>query len=42
MIKEGDIKVGRSAYNEQSGSVERVLAMEFKDRIMSPGIPTMF
>ena len=30
MIKEGDRKVGRSAYNEQSGSVEKVLAMEFR------------
>ena len=29
VIKEGDRKVGRSAYNEQSGSVEKVLAMEF-------------
>ena len=27
MMKEGDRKVGRSAYNEQSGSVEKVLAM---------------
>ena len=30
MIKEGDIKAGRSAYNEQSLSVENVLAMEFR------------
>ena len=26
--KEGDRKAGRSAYNEQSGGVEKVLAME--------------
>ena len=31
MIKEGDRKVGRSTYNEQSGSVEKVLAMEFNN-----------
>ena len=30
VIKEGDIKAGRSAYNEQSVSVENVLAMEFR------------
>ena len=30
VIKEGDIKAGRSAYNEQSGSVEKVLAMELR------------
>ena len=29
MIKEGDIKAGRSAYNEQSVSVENVLDMEY-------------
>ena len=30
VIKEGDIKAGRSAYNEQSVSVENVLAMDFR------------
>ena len=30
VIKEGDIKAGRSAYSEQSVSVENVLAMEFR------------
>ena len=30
VIKEGDIKAGRSAYNEQSVSVDNVLAMEFR------------
>ena len=30
MIKEMDRKVARSTYNEQSESVEKVLAMEFK------------
>ena len=28
VIKEGDVKVGRAAYNEQSVSVENILAME--------------
>ena len=27
VIREGDRKVGRSAYNEQSGSAEKVMAM---------------
>ena len=30
VIKEGDIKAGRSAYNEQPVSAENVLAMEFR------------
>ena len=30
VIKEGDIKAGRSAYNQKSVSVENVLAMEFR------------
>ena len=30
VIKEGEIKAGRSAYNEQSVSVENFLAMEFR------------
>ena len=30
VIKEEDIKAERSAYNEQSVSVENVLAMEFR------------
>ena len=30
VIKEGDIKAGRSAYNEQFVSVENVLTMEFR------------
>jgi len=30
VIIEGDEKAGRSAYNEQSGSMEKVLAIEFR------------
>ena len=30
MIKEGDVKAGRIAYDERSGSAEKILAIEFR------------